>query len=40
MTTRLKLPEDFLGNVQKFLNTPPPPKGKKATPRKKGKAKR
>jgi len=25
-SSRLKLPDDFLGNVEKFLNTPPPPK--------------
>ena len=34
----LKLPPDFLGNVQKFLQTPPPPK--KAKRKKKGKAKK
>ena len=33
-TKPLKLPDDFLGNVQKFLNTPPPPKKPK---RRKGK---
>ena len=39
---RLKLPDDFLGNVQKFLNTPPPPKkGTRAKPKpKKAKANR
>jgi hypothetical protein len=26
----LKLPPDFLANVKAFLNTPPPPKRKKA----------
>lgn len=31
--SKLKLPPDFLGNVQKFLQTPPPPK---ATAKKKG----
>ena len=25
---KLKLPDDFLGTVQAFLNTPPPPKKK------------
>ena len=24
--TKLKLPDDFLGTVAAFLNTPPPPK--------------
>ena len=38
--TKLKLPDDFLGTVTAFLNTPPPKKGKKAKPRKKGKAKK
>jgi hypothetical protein len=33
----LKLPADFLGTVQAFLNTPPPPKGKRKP--KAGKAK-
>jgi hypothetical protein len=28
--TKLKLPDDFLGTVQAFLNTPPPPKGQEA----------
>jgi hypothetical protein len=31
-STKLKLPDDFLGTVQAFLNTPP-------SPRKKGKRK-
>ena len=37
--TTLKLPDDFLGNVQKFLNTPPPPKNAKRKAKKR-KAKR
>lgn len=28
-STKLKLPNDFLGAVQAFLRTPPPPKAKK-----------
>ena len=28
-STKLKLPDDFLGTVQAFLNTPPPPKAKR-----------
>jgi hypothetical protein len=31
----LKLPPDFLANVKAFLNTPPPPKAKAKTGRKK-----
>lgn len=37
-TSPLKLPDDFLGTVQAFLNTPPPPKkGKKSKAKPKGK---
>lgn len=38
---KLKLPDDFLGTVQAFLNTPPPPKEKpKPKARPKGAKKR
>lgn len=36
-SSKLKLPDDFLGTVQAFLNTPPPPR-KKAGKRKSQKA--
>lgn len=32
-TLRLKLPNNFLGTVQAFLNTPPPPKKKTPKPK-------
>lgn len=37
-TPKLKLPDDFLGTVQAFLNTPPPPKARKGRKREAQKA--